>query len=171
MLFHEPSFWVDVAFILLCAFVFVKAKPRVKAVLDARIKAIATELNDARDMRERASRELAEVLFRDKNAEREVTQIIEQAKEEAKELQLEARLERAEHVKRVRAFAQERLAEVEVRWQARVRSSFVSMVLAASEEVLRRSLSERKVQTLLLERALRNLPRDAFAERRGIAKV
>ena len=171
MLFHEPSFWVDVAFILLCVFVFVKAKPRVKAVLDARIKAIATELNDARDMRERASRELAEVLFRDKNAEREVTQIIEQAKEEAKELQLEARLERAEHVKRVRAFAQERLAEVEVRWRARVRSSFVSMVLAASEEVLRRSLSERKVQTLLLERALRNLPRDAFAERRGIAKV
>ncbi len=140
-------------------------------MLDARIKAIATELNDARDMRERASRELAEVLFRDKNAEREVTQIIEQAKEEAKELQLEARLERAEHVKRVRAFAQERLAEVEVRWRARVRSSFVSMVLAASEEVLRRSLSERKVQTLLLERALRNLPRDAFAERRGIAKV
>ena len=164
MLFHEPAFWVDVAFVLLCVFVFVKAKPRVKVALDARIKAIAKEIDDARDLREQASRELAEVLFRDKNAEQEVGQIREQAKEEAKELQLEARQERADSVKRVRKFAEERLTEVEVRWQTRARTSFVATVLDASERALQQSLSERKVQALLFERALRKLPRDVFAD-------
>ena len=163
-MFHDPAFWVDAAFILLCVFVFVKAKPRVKATLDARIKVIAKELDDARDMREQASRELAEVLFRDKNAEREVGQILEQAKEEAKGLRLEARQERAEGVKRVRSFAEERLAEVEARWRTRTRRSFVATVLGASEKALQRSLAERKVQALLFDRALHKLPRDLLGE-------
>ena len=165
MLFHEPAFWVDVAFVLLCGFVFVKAKPRVKATLDARIQAISKELDDARDLREQASRELAEVLFRDKNAEREVAQIISQAKEEAQELRHEARQERAESVKRVRQFAEERLSQVETRWQARARESFVATVLGASERALHQSLSERKVQALLFERALRKMPRDLLGDK------
>ena len=171
MLFHEPAFWVDVAFVLLCVFVFVKAKPRVKAALDERIKAISKELDDARDMREQASRELAEVLFRDKNAEREVGQIVEQAKEEVKEMQIEARQERAESVKRVRKFAEERLLEVAARWQSRARASFVATVLGASERALQQSLAEPKVQSLLFERALHKLPRDLLGEKgEGVEK-
>ncbi len=165
MFFHEPVFWVDAAFVLLCVFVFVKAKPRVKAALDERINAISKELDDARDLREQASRELAEVLFRDKNAEREVEQILLQAKEEVREMSREARLERAESVKRVRRFAEERLAEVEARWQTRARASFVATVLGASEKALQRSLTEPKVQALLFERALHKLPRNVFGKK------
>ena len=165
MFFHDPAFWVDAAFVLLCVFVFVKAKPRVKAALDERIKAISKELDDARDLREQASRELAEVLFRDKNAEREVEQILLQAKEEVREMSREARLERAESVKRVRRFAEERLAEVEERWKIRARASFVATVLGASEKALQQSLAEPKVQALLFERALHKLPRNVFGKK------
>ena len=160
MIFHEPSFWVDLAFILVCAFIFIKAKPQVKAKLDERIAAIAKELDEARDMREQASRELAGVLFRDKNAEREVAQISKQAAEEVKSLRRDAQHSRAASVKRAQLFAAERLEQLESRWQARLRAAFITATLSASEDFLRRATADDKTQSFLFARALQRLPRD-----------
>ena len=163
MIFHEPSFWVDLAFVLVGVFIFIKAKPQVKARLDERIAAISQELDEARDMREQASRELAEVLFRDKNAEREVAQINKQAAEEAKSLRRDAQHSRAASVKRVQLFAEERLEHLEFRWQARLRAAFITATLSASEDFLRRAATDDKTQSFLFKRALKLLPRDLIA--------
>ncbi len=165
MIFHEPSFWVDLSFVLLGIFIFIKAKPQVKARLDARIAAISQELDEARDMREQASRELAEVLFRDKNAEREVAQINQQANDEVKELRRAAQQARALSVKRTQLFAEERLEQLESRWHARLRDAFVSATLSASENFLRQATQDSKTQSYLFDRALKRLPRD-LVERR-----
>ncbi len=159
MIFHEPSFWVDLSFVLLGIFIFIKAKPQIKAKLDVRIATIAKELDEARDMRERASRELAEVLFRDKNAERDVAQIKQQTNEEVKELRRVAQQERVLSVKRTQLFAQERLEQLESRWQSHLRDAFVSATLSASETFLQRAAQDSKTQSFLFERALDRLPR------------
>ncbi len=160
MIFHEPSFWVDLAFVLLVLFIFIKAKPKVKATLDARIATIAQELDEARDLREKASRELAEVLLRDKNADQEVAQIEQQAKEEVAELRREAQINRSFSVKRAQHFATERLEQVSIRWQRHLREALALTTLTASENFLKDALRDSKYQSSLFSRALKKLPRD-----------
>src|SRR6478736_5737156 len=83
-LFHDPEFWVLVAFLIVVVGGAVKVGPSIGKSLDERAERIKAELDEARRLREDAQRTLAEYQLKQRDALKEAEAII--AQEEAKAL-------------------------------------------------------------------------------------
>ncbi|MBL8908297.1 MAG: F0F1 ATP synthase subunit B, partial [Rhizobiales bacterium] len=99
--FHQAETWVLVAFILFIALlVYLKVPGKVAAMLDDRASKIASELAEAKRLREEAQALLAEYQKKRVDAERDAVNIIEQAKREAEAFAQEARAKLSETLDR-----------------------------------------------------------------------
>ena len=88
----EPEFWVAVSFFIFLGVVFYfGVHKKIASALDARSAAIATELAEARHLRDEAEKVLAEYRRREGEAEKEAESIIALAAKEAEMLATETR--------------------------------------------------------------------------------
>ena len=76
-MFSNPEFWVAVAFIImLCVFAYVGAHKTLLSALDHRADRIKAELDDARRLKEEATKVLADYKARSARAEAEAQEIV-----------------------------------------------------------------------------------------------
>ncbi|MBL4645099.1 MAG: ATP F0F1 synthase subunit B, partial [Rhizobiales bacterium] len=81
----DATFWALVGLVLFLALIiYLKVPGKMGEALDKRSDAIRSELEDARRLREEAQALLAEYQRKQREAEREAEDIINQAKREAK---------------------------------------------------------------------------------------
>lgn len=135
--FGEAETWVLVAFILFIAvLVYLKVPAKVTAMLDDRAGKIASELAEAKKLREEAQALLAEYQKKRVDAERDAVNIIEQAKREAEAFAHEARAKLSETLDRRSRQAEQKIAQAEAQAVKEVRNIATDLAVAAAGHLI-----------------------------------
>lgn len=149
-MFLEAEFWVAVSFFIFVAIVWkVGGFRAITEGLDQRGKRIRAELDEAKRLREEAAQVLAGYKTRRGEAEKEATEIIAAAKEEAERTAEEAHRRMEDFVRRRTAAAETKIAQAEAQAMAQVRAAAADAAVQASETILRERLAGEAAQELI----------------------
>jgi len=135
-MFTDPTFWVLGSFVTFLFLVGSKARSAVGAMLDERSAKIATQIDEARTLREESELLLADLQKKQREAETTAAAMIAQAEEDSKilltqaEADIEALIERREKV------AAEKIAQMEASAIKEVRAAAVDVAISAASKVL-----------------------------------
>lgn len=133
----DATFWAFIALVIFLGIViYLKVPGTLGSALDKRAAKIASDLEDARRLREEAQQLLAEYQRKRKEAEQEAASIVEAAKAEATQLVEEARQKTEEFVRRRSAMAEEKIAQAERDAVNDVRATAVDIATEAARKLL-----------------------------------
>lgn len=133
----NAEFFVAVAFVLfLCGMAYLGVHGKIGAALDARVKAIVDELEQAKSLRKEAASLLASFEAKRVAAEAEAAQIVAQAKTEAEVFAREAEARINEFINRRTAQADAKIAIAESQAAHEVRASAADAAVRAAGTVL-----------------------------------
>lgn len=150
MLFAEPEFWVAVAFVILMGvFAYAGVHRTMLKALDHRAERIKAELDDARRLKEEASRVLAEYKARRASAEREAADIVASAKAEAERIAGEAKTKMEDFVARRTKTAEGKIALAEAQALADVRAAAADAAVAAASTIMSQTVKGQVADDLL----------------------
>ncbi|WP_102960285.1 F0F1 ATP synthase subunit B [Mangrovicella endophytica] len=133
----DNSFWAFIALLLFFGIViYYKAPALAGRALDKRAERIRREVDEARELKDEATQQLAEFQRRRKEAEQEAKEIVAAARREADALVAEARQKSEEYVARRTAMAETKIAQAENDAIAEVRASAVDIAVAAAGRII-----------------------------------
>ena len=149
-MFRSPEFWVAVALVIFLAIAWkAGAFTTLLSGLDNRSRRIQAELDEAKRLREEASRVLADYTARREAADREAGAIVAAAREEAERVAREAHDRLTEFVKRRTAAAEQKIAQAESAAAQQVRAAAAEAAVKISESVLRDQMKTGGSETLM----------------------
>ena len=149
-MFAEPETWVAIAFVILMGlFAYLGIHKTVLKALDHRAERIKAELDDARRLKDEASKLLAEYKTKRSSAEREAAEIISNAKAEAERIAAEAKTKMEDFVTRRTKTAEGKIALAEAQAIADVRSAAANAAVAAASTILSQSVKGSVADDLL----------------------
>ena len=156
-MFYMAEFWVAVAFVIfLGILVYMKVPGMLTKMLDDRADAIRQDLDAARKLREEAQDLLADYQGKQRQAEAEAQQIIEEARREAEALKAEGDRAMQETLARRTRLAEDKIARAEAQAVAEVRAIAVEVATAAAERIVREKVSSGLGPTIV-EQSIREL--------------
>ncbi|OGW60760.1 MAG: ATP synthase F0 subunit B [Nitrospirae bacterium RIFCSPHIGHO2_01_FULL_66_17] len=144
-------FWSAVSFAILLFLLKRYAFPAITEILDARERTIAENLAKAERARQEAERLLAEYQAKLKTAQHEATAMIDQARKQAQQVAEDNQRRVKEDTDRMLATAREEMARERVRVSKELKDQAVELVMAASERILKRSLTDADQKRLVKE--------------------
>jgi F-type H+-transporting ATPase subunit b len=144
-------FWSAVSFAILLFLLKRYAFPAITEMLDARERSIAQNLAKAEQARKEAEQLLAEYQAKLKAAEQQALAMLDQARKQGQQLADETQRRVKEETDRTLAAAREELARERLRLTKELREQSVDLVLAATERVIRRSLTDADSKRLVKE--------------------
>jgi F-type H+-transporting ATPase subunit b len=156
-LFHDPEFWVLVAFLIVVIGGFIKVGPSIGKSLDDRAERIKTELDEAQRLREDAERTLAEFQRKQRDALKEAEDIIAHAKSEAERIGIQAGLDLDAMLERRTKQAEEKIAQEEAKAVADVRNTAIDVAIAAARQIIVEQM-DAKTGGALIDSAIAALP-------------
>lgn len=137
----DATFWAFVGLGLFFAVLaHFKAPAAIAKALDDRSSAISAELDDARRLHEEAQELLASYQRKQREAESEAQDIIEQAKRDAARMAEEARADLNAQLDRRTQMAEDKIARAEAQAAADVRNAAADVAIAAARRVLAEKL-------------------------------
>src|SRR5271154_7114412 len=149
-MFAEPEFWVAVAFVILMGvFAYVGVHRTVLTALDHRAERIKAELDDARRLKEKAAKALAEYKAKRASAERGAEEIAPNAGAEAERIAAEARTKMEDFGARRTKTAESKIALAEAQALADVRSAAANAAVAAASSILSQTVKGQVADDLL----------------------
>ena len=138
---YEPETWVAIAFvILMIVFAYLGVHRTLLTALDHRAERIKAELDDARRLKDEATKLLGEYKARRASAEREAEEIISSAKAEAERIAAEAKVKMEDFVARRTKTAESKIALAEAQAVADVRAAAANAAVAAASTILSQSV-------------------------------
>lgn len=141
-MFANETFWVAVSFVLFLGVMFYLRVPgKLAAILDERAARIRRELEEAQRLRHEAQTLLAEFQSRQRNAAKEVDEIIARAEADTRRLAAAAETELRTQLARRAALATAKIAQAEAAAVRQVRAAIVDIAVAAARDVLRTGLT------------------------------
>lgn len=130
----------NVAFLAMAAFLAIVWRvggfKAITSGLDNRANLIQTQLNEAKDLREAASKMLADAERQQKQADKDAEAIVAQAKKDAKVLMQEARKGLAQRLERREAIAEARIKQAETEATAQVRRAAADAATDAARTIM-----------------------------------
>ena len=157
-LLAQPEFWLAIAFVI---FVILVAKPlggKIAAALDQRSKLIEREIEEAAKLRDEAQALLASYQRKSRDALKEAEQILASAEAEARRIRDDATAALETSLKRREQLALDKIAQAEARAVEDVRNAAVDVALAATRELIEKTLDAEK-STALVDDAIKDLPK------------
>jgi F-type H+-transporting ATPase subunit b len=154
--FTPLLFWSAVSFAILLFLLKRYAFPAITEILDARERTITENLAKAERARQEAERLLAEYQAKLKSAQQEATAMIDQARKQALQVAEDNQRRVKEETDRMLATAREEMARERLRMGKELKEQTVELVMAASERILRRSLTDAD-HTRLIKEAIEQL--------------
>jgi F-type H+-transporting ATPase subunit b len=149
-MFASPELWVLVSFVLFLALlVYYKIPNKVAKALDDRADRIKAELEEARRLREEAQSILADYQRKQRDAEKEVEDIIALARREAQFFAAEFNKSLNETLQRRVKLAEEKIARAEEQAVQDIRSKSVDAAVAAAQTVIARELKGKSAEDLV----------------------
>jgi F-type H+-transporting ATPase subunit b len=156
-MFFMAEFWVAVAFFIFVGLMlYLKVPGMVTKALDDRADAIRQDLDAARKLREEAQDLLADYQAKQRQAETEAQQIIEEARREAEALKAEGDKAMQETLARRTRIAEEKIARAEAQAVAEVRAIAVEVATAAAERIVQDKVSG-GLGPAIVEQSIRDL--------------
>lgn len=152
-----PQFWVAIGFLIFLGIVIRPAIRAVTGALDSRAERIRTSLDEARALYEEAQHVLAEYQRKQREAAREVDDIIAHARTEAERMVKEAEQKLAETMARREQLAKDKIAQAELDAVAAVHNAAVDIAIAATRRILADKMDEGQ-QAALIDQAINDLP-------------
>jgi F-type H+-transporting ATPase subunit b len=154
-MFHDPTFWVAVAFVAFVGVaIYYKVPGMLTKMLDERAAKIRSDLEEARRLRDEAEKLFADYEAKSGAAHKEAEAIIAQAKALAER---EAKAAEAALERRTKA-AEAKIQQAEAQAVAEVRAAAVEVAIAAARKVVSESLSPADASRLV-ERSIGDLGR------------
>jgi len=144
-------FWSAVSFAILLFLLKRYAFPAITEILDARERVITENLAKAERARQEAERLLAEYQAKLKAAQQEATAMIDQARKQAQQVAEDNQQRVKQDTDRMLATAREEMARERVRVSKELKDQAVELVIAASERILKRSLTDADQKRLVKE--------------------
>ena len=158
-MFHDPTFWVAVAFVAFVGVaIYYKAPGMLAKLLDERAEKIRKDLDEARRLRDEAEKLFADYEARSKAARQEADAIIAQARAVAEREAKTAEAALALTLDRRVKTAQAKIAQAEAQAVAEVRVAAVEVAIGAARKVVAESLSPADA-TRLIDRSITDLNR------------
>jgi F-type H+-transporting ATPase subunit b len=146
----EAEFWVAVAFVIFVGILWkLGVHKTAVTALDKRSQRIASELEEARKLRDEAQSILAESEKKRRQAEHEAQDIIAGARAEAERVAADAKQKAEEFVARRTAMAQQKIAQAESQAVAEVRAAAADAAVKASEKVLSQTVRGKVADDLI----------------------
>jgi len=155
-LFHDPEFWVLVAFVIVIGLTFKPAKRAIVKALDDRAEKIRSDLDRAATLHKEAQALLAEYQLKQRDALKEAESIVAQARAEAERLSAQAAKDLEAALKRREQMAVQRIAQAEQQAMAEVRAAAVDVAIAATGKLLSEKLDAGR-QDALIDSAIKEL--------------
>lgn len=156
-LFMTPQFWVLIGFVIFAGIVIRPVMRGITAALDGRAESIRTSLDEARALYEEAQHLLAEYQRKQREAAREVDDIVAHARIEAERMVRESEEKLAETMARREQLAKDKIAQAEVDAVAAVHNAAVDIAIAATRRILAEKMDEGQ-QAALIDQAISDLP-------------
>ena len=144
-------FWSAVSFTILLFLLKRYAFPAITEILDARERTITENLAKAERARKDAEQLLAEYQAKLKAAQQEATAMIDQARKQAQQVAEDNQRRVKQDTDRMLATAREEMARERVRVSRELKDQAVDLVMAASERILKRSLTDADQKRLVKE--------------------
>lgn len=149
-IFAEPETWVAIGFVIFIGILIYVGVPRMlTGALDDRAKRVQAELDEARRLKEEASRLLSEYQAKQKQAETEAAGIIAGAKAEAERIAAEAKTKMEDFVARRTKMAETKIAQAEAQAVADVRAAAAEAAVAAAEKILTAEVKGKVAEDLI----------------------
>jgi len=153
-LLQDPAFFVLLAFLIVVALFWrAGAHKMIANGLDKRAQDIADELDRARALRDEAQELLAKYQRRQREAEGEAADIIEQAKRDAQRIAVEARTKIEDQLQRRARAAEEKIGRAEAQAIAEMRGRTADLAIEAAREIIRARMDQ-GAKGALAERAI-----------------
>jgi F-type H+-transporting ATPase subunit b len=153
---HTPEFWVAIGFLILMALLIRPGLKAATAALDGRAERIRSNLDDARALYEEAQHVLAEYQRKQRDAARDVDDIVAHARIEAGRLAKEAEEKLADAIARREQQATDKITQAEADAIVAVRNAAVDIAIAATRRILTDKMDERE-QAALIDQAIGEL--------------
>ncbi len=144
-------FWSAVSFAILLFLLKRYAFPAITEILDARERTITENLAKAERARKDAEQLLAEYQAKLKAAQQDATAMIDQARKQAQQVAEDNQRRVKEDTDRMLATAREEMARERTRVSKELKDQAVELVIAASERILKRSLTDADQKRLVKE--------------------
>jgi F-type H+-transporting ATPase subunit b len=144
-------FWSAVSFAILLFLLKRYAFPAITEILDARERTITENLAKADRARKDAEQLLAEYQAKLKTAQQEAIAMIDQARKQAQQVAEDNQRRVKTDTDRMLATAREEMARERVRVSLELKDQAVELVMAASERILKRSLTDADQKRLVKE--------------------
>ena len=150
-MFHDPEFWVLIAFVVFIAAVGKKAWAMITGMLDGRAAAIKSELERAVALREEAQTLLAGYQRQQRDAVKETEVIVEQAKQTARIETEQAKADLESALERRGKSAADKIAQAKARALEQIRANVVDVTIAATRRVIAESMDDARSDALVDE--------------------
>ena len=144
-------FWSAVSFAILLFLLKRYAFPAITEILDTRERTITENLAKADRARKDAEQLLAEYQAKLKAAQQEAIAMIDQARKQAQQVAEDNQRRVKTDTDRMLATAREEMARERVRVSLELKDQAVELVMAASERILKRSLTDADQKRLVKE--------------------
>lgn len=154
---QSPDFWVAIGFLLLIGLIFKPAWRFIKDSLDTRAKKIEESLNEAASLREEVQHILADYQRKQRDAAREVDQMLADATNEAERLCQDEAEKLIQSLQRREELAEDKISQAEADAIQEVRNKAVETSILATQRILEKQL-DRKTATTLLDQSIKELP-------------
>tara|TARA_B100000676_G_scaffold288164_1_gene319472 strand:+ start:7497 stop:7976 length:480 start_codon:yes stop_codon:yes gene_type:complete len=154
---QSPDFWVAIGFLLLIGFILKPAWRFIKDSLDTRAKKIAESLNEAASLREEVQHLLADYQRKQRDAAREVDQMLADATNEAERLCQDETEKLMQSLQRREELAEDKISQAEADAIQEVRNRVVETSILATQRILEKQLDQ-KTATTLLDQSIKQLP-------------
>lgn len=154
---QTPDFWVAVGFLV---FVSMVVKPAWKAIssgLDSRAEKIKASLDEAASLREEVQSLLADYQRRQRDATREVDEMLANAQAEAERTAKEAADSLVDSLKRREQLALDKIAQAEADAMLAVRNTAIDVAVSATQRILTEQLDD-AAATQLIDNAIAEVP-------------
>jgi F-type H+-transporting ATPase subunit b len=154
---QTPEFWVAVGFLVLMALIAKPAWKAMSAGLDARAEKIKAGLDEAASLREEVQSLLADYQRRQRDATREVDEMLANAQAEAERTAQEAADTLVDSLKRREQLALDKIAQAEAEAMLAVRNTAIDVAISATQRILTEQLDD-AAAAQLIDSAIAELP-------------
>ncbi len=148
--YEDPTFWVLISFtFFIVGLVFLKLPAMIARVLDERSEGIASQVDEARKLREEAQTLLASYERQQRDAIGEAQEILDHAKVEAERATADAKVALEETIARREAMAQDKITRAEAAAVKEVRDVAVEVAVAAARILVAENLHAEQADALV----------------------
>lgn len=147
--FYQPASWVFIAFIIFISIaIYLKVPNMVTKLLDEQISKIKNDLDDARKLKEDANSLLAEYERKIESANKEVENIINQAKNNAKSYEENSNKKVEEFISRSEKQSIEKIEQAQKTAIKKINEEIVNKSVQVAEKIISKNMNDQNKNKL-----------------------